>query len=68
MEGWVCIYTSVRLHEVEMIRVILGENQITAIIVNKQDSIYLIGEIELYVSFDDAFRAKQIIISFGNSE
>jgi Putative prokaryotic signal transducing protein len=68
MDGWVCVFTSVQLQEVEMIRGILDEHQIIAIIVNKQDSVYLFGEIELHVSFDDAFNAKQIIISIGNSE
>ncbi|MBK6346211.1 MAG: DUF2007 domain-containing protein [Bacteroidales bacterium] len=63
MEGWVCIYTSIQLHQVEMIRGILEENGITAIVVNKQDSVYLIGEIELFVSHGDAFNANQIINS-----
>ncbi|KAF0197083.1 MAG: hypothetical protein FD166_2042 [Bacteroidetes bacterium] len=68
MEGWVCVYTSIQLHKVEMIRGILDENGITAIVVNKQDSVYLIGEIELFVSYDDAFNANQIINSNEKSE
>jgi hypothetical protein len=68
MEGWVCVYTSGYLHMAEMIRGLLEENGITAIVVNKQDSVYLIGDIELYVSYDDAFVANQIINSKEGSE
>lgn len=37
------------------------ENGINAIIVNKKDSSYLFGELELYVMSDDAIQAKHII-------
>lgn len=63
MEGWTCIYTSTQLHDVEIIRGILEEEQITAFVVNKKDSVYLFGEIELYVRVEDAFTANQIIKS-----
>jgi hypothetical protein len=68
MEGWTCIFSSVHIHETEMMRAILQENQIDAIVVNKQDSVYLFGEIELYVRFEDAFIANQIIKPTGNLE
>jgi len=68
MEGWTCIFTSAHLHEVEIMRAILEDNQINAIIVNKQDSVYLFGEIELYVRFEDAFVANQIIKPDENIE
>lgn len=61
MEGWTCIFTSHNLYEVEIFRGILDENQITAVVVNKQDSAYLIGEYELHVRFEDALAANQII-------
>lgn len=68
MEGWVCIYSSNYIHQIEMVRGVLEENGITAIVVNKQDSLYLIGEIELFVSHPDAFSATQIINSIRESE
>lgn len=68
MEGWTCIFTSAHLHEVEIMRAILDDNQIKAIVVNKQDSVYLFGEIELYVRFEDAFVANQIIKPGENIE
>ncbi len=68
MEGWTCIFSSAHLHEVEIMRGILDDNNINAIVVNKQDSVYLFGEIDLYVKFEDAFIANQIIKPAGNIE
>lgn len=61
MEGWVKIFASAHLHECELVKGMLEDNQITAITVNKQDSVYLFGEIELYVSVEDAFEANHLI-------
>lgn len=55
------MYTGSKLHETEFIKMLLENNNITSVIVNKQDSIYLIGEIELYVPVEQAFIANQII-------
>lgn len=68
MEGWTCIFTSAHLHEIELLRGILEDHQITSIVINKQDSSYLFGDIELYVSVEDAFNAIQIIKSPQNLE
>ena len=61
MDGWTCIYTTTFIHEAELIRGMLEENRITAFLVNKQDSVYLIGEIEIHVPNADAFEATQLI-------
>lgn len=61
MEGWTCVFSSGNLQEAEIIRGLLEDNQITAILINKQDSVYLFGDIEVYVSVEDAFNANQII-------
>lgn len=55
------IYSSSAVVEVEIYRGVLEENGIEAIIINKQDSAYLFGEAELYVTEIDAFNANQII-------
>ena len=62
------IYTSHQLYEIELIRGMLLENDIESYIVNKQDSSYLIGDIELYVSIDAIMKAKQLISKFDQSE
>lgn len=61
MEGWTLVYSSNKMHQVNYIIGLLQENNITAVMVNKQDSFYLIGEIEVYVPVDQAFISKQLI-------
>lgn len=45
----------------EMVKDILKENHIEAILLNKQDSLYLFGEIEVYVKPENVIRAKHLI-------
>ncbi len=60
--NWVKVYASTKLHNVELLRNILEEKDLRAIVVNKQDSFYpSIGEIELYVKSDEVMAAKRII-------
>ena len=59
---WTKIYSSTLLYKVDILKGLLAENNIQSVIVNKKDSVYLIGEIELFVNVEDAFRAKQILI------
>ncbi len=61
MEDWTLIYTSNKIQEVYYIKELLEDKGIVSVIVNKQDSIYLFGEIELYVPREEAFSATQII-------
>ena len=56
------IYSSPRLYQVEIMKSVLQDENIPAVIINKQDSAYIvIGEIELYVKSEDILKAKQII-------
>jgi len=50
-------------YEAEMIKGILDENEIGCVIVNKKDSAYLFGEIEIFVDAEEAFIAKQFILN-----
>jgi putative signal transducing protein len=51
MNSWYKIYTTDSYPEANIIKGMLEENSIKAILLNKQDSSYLfLGEIELYVS------------------
>ncbi|HRY32433.1 MAG TPA: DUF2007 domain-containing protein [Bacteroidales bacterium] len=59
--NWVMIYSSPSLVEVEIRHGLLRSEDIESIIINKKDSFYLIGDIELYVKSGDAFSARQII-------
>lgn len=61
MEGWTLVYTGATIHEAQLIKAHLESNNITSVIINKQDSFYHIGDIELYVPVEEAFSATQII-------
>jgi hypothetical protein len=60
-KNWVKIYSTSANYNAELLKGLLMENGISAIIINKQDSSYLFGELELYVMPDDAIQAKHII-------
>ena len=59
--NWVCIYSSKLIHKVEIVKAIFADNNINSVVVNKQDSAYLFGEIELHVHPDDVILAIQLI-------
>lgn len=48
-------------HKVEIVQAVLKDAGIESVIMNKKDSAYLFGELELYVQADDVLKAKQII-------
>jgi len=57
-KGWVCIFTTDRLHMAEIARQILSDHDIQSVIVNKKDSNYLFGFIEIYVQEENALTGK----------
>lgn len=61
-DKWEMIFSSSALYYVEIMKALLQDENIPSVIVNKQDSAYIvIGEIELYVKREDILKAKQII-------
>jgi len=58
------IYAVGNPYQAELIRQKLMDHSIKAFIVNKQDSAYKFGDIELYVHRDDVIRAKKLIEEF----
>ncbi len=59
--NWVCVYSSGFIYKVEIAQAVLTDNGIDSVIVNKQDSSYAFGDIELHVHPDDSISALQII-------
>ena len=57
----VMIYSTNKLYEAEIIRKIMGDNSISAFLVNKMDSFYKFGEIEIHILREDVIRAKKLI-------
>lgn len=61
--NWSVVYTHNLLYNVEIAKSILDDNNIESVIINRKDSNYFIGDIELYVSNDDFENARKIIES-----
>ena len=58
------IYSSGKPYLAELIKQMLSDHNIQSFLVNKQDSAYKFGEIELFVNRDDIIRAKLLIQEF----
>lgn len=67
MSNWVVVYNSSNLNEVEIVKAVLEDHQIDAVIVNKQDTMHLnlingaTELIALHVNSKDAIKAKHLI-------
>ena len=61
-KNWINIFSSTNPIEVEIVKQMLGENNISAVMLNKQDSSYnLFGTIDLYVKEKNKSIALQLI-------
>ena len=60
-KGWERIYFTDKPHIVSIVRSLLKENDIESVEVNKKDSSYAFGDIEIYVKEEDAIFAKILI-------
>ena len=58
------IYSADKLYLAELVRQMMSDHNIQSFIVNKQDSAYKFGEIELFVHRDDVIKAKMLIREF----
>ncbi|WP_423147600.1 hypothetical protein [Rubrolithibacter danxiaensis] len=59
---WVKIYSSNDFFKSELVRQVLVDNQIEAVLVNKQGFPYNIGDVEVYIHHTDFNKAIEIII------
>lgn len=60
--GWVKIYTSDDFFKSEMVRQVLADHELSAILINKQGFPYRIGEVEIYIHPDNFQQAIEIIV------
>ncbi|SFV30843.1 putative signal transducing protein [Thermoflavifilum thermophilum] len=58
---WVKIYSTRQSYEAALIQGMLKEHGIESVIMNRQDSEFLVGEIHLYVYQSDAEQARKLI-------
>lgn len=61
---WVLIYSTNKLYEAEILKEYLADNELEVVVMNKQDSFYLFGDIEVYCSPDDVMKARLLVEKF----
>jgi len=61
MKDLICVYTVDQLYKAETIKDFLAEENIDAFVVNKKDSSYLLGDVEIYVHPKDENMAFELI-------
>ncbi|HCT29359.1 MAG TPA: hypothetical protein DIW31_01175 [Bacteroidales bacterium] len=66
-DNWVSILSTSQPWQADMAKQILAENGIEAVVLNKRDSSYTVfGEIEIYVSQEDAEKSKNLLKNIEN--
>ena len=63
MNGWSVVYSDGFPPAVELRRAVLEQHDIPAVVLNKRDSSYLFGFVELRVQNEDLDRAKAVLTS-----
>ncbi|MGC9342293.1 MAG: hypothetical protein ACP5E3_06310 [Bacteroidales bacterium] len=63
-EDKVRVYSSDKVYKIDILKNLLSDHGIVSFSINKKDSLYHFGEIELYVDPDNVLRAKQLISKF----
>ncbi len=61
MDDWKKVYSTFYEHKAGIVKAVLEDKDIKSVIVNKKDSAYLFGEIEVHVNQNDVLKAKNII-------
>ena len=61
MSGWVRVYKSQNQHQAEIVKAVLEDNDMPAVVVDKKDRIYHFGYYEVHVGADHVLKAIKII-------
>ncbi len=67
-QGWIKIRTYTTVVEAEIIKQMLIENDVPAVVMNKQDVFIRFGKVELYVQPENEQRAIDLIEKNSNPE
>ena len=65
-KGWVQIYSTDKMFQAEIFKQVLADHKIESVIINKKDSSYKFGEIEVYVKNDHVIKAKMLAKEFDS--
>ncbi len=63
--NWAKIYASNDFYQAEIVRQVLIDNEVEAVLMNKQDTAYkLFGEVEIHVPQENVQKAAEIIAQY----
>ena len=65
-QDWQLVYSAKSVFDAEMVRGTLEGIGLEPVVINKQDSSYLFGDVEIYVSKGQFERAAEAIKNIGN--
>ncbi len=66
-KDWIQIYSTDKMFQAEILKQVLADHEIEAVIINKMDSSYKsFGEIEIYVKNDHVIKAKMLAKQFDS--
>ena len=60
-DDWIKIYTTNMAHQAEIAKSLLLDSEIESFIIDKKDSMYSFGELELYVKPENEILARLIL-------
>jgi len=60
-EKWVAVYSTDQPYKAELLKQVLSDNSIQAMVMNQRDSFYHFGDIEICVQQKNVVRAKHIL-------
>ncbi len=61
--NWVKVFSTNQLYRAEMIKDILTDDDIPCVVINRQDSAYLFGQVEVHVPSESVIKALHLINS-----
>lgn len=61
MDNWKKVFTNNQQHKAEIVKAILEENDIPAVVISKKDSLYQLGNYEVHVSSENILPALKMI-------
>ena len=64
LENKVLVYLADQCYKANLLADLLAANDIQSFVINKKDTNYLFGDVEVYVEEDDVIRAKVLIEKF----
>lgn len=64
MDNWTSVYETDQLYLADMIKSVLCDSNIDAVVLNQKDSSYLFGRIRVMVDCNDREKAEEIIKTF----